>query len=301
MNQSLSPEAQQWLANRPPEEDVRLDFSRIDEERAEYFATCEDPANRAIVRHGLELDDVEFGGIPCARVVSRAGSVNGRLVYVFGGGFMVGSPRADLPIIGALAEYCGVDVIAPHYRLAPEYPAPAAAEDCLAAYRSVIETHDGALLLAGESAGGNLALLVAQHAVSEGWRSPDALALLSPAVDLRVDSELHQPGFGADPTLHPDRMLDVLDVYVAGGDVHNPSISPAFGSMTGLAPTIITTGTRDLFLNMCARLHRRMRRAGVDVECNVWDGLWHVFEFYDEYPEADESLAEIASFLNRHR
>lgn len=301
MNQSLSTEAQRWLANRPAEESIRLDFSRIEDERAAYFASCAEPSERAITRHGLELEEVEFGGVQCTQVVSRAGSANGRLVYFFGGGFMVGSPRADLPIIGALAEHCAVDVIAPHYRLAPEHPAPAAVEDCMTVYRVVSGAHEGSLLLAGESAGGNLALRIAQLAVVEGVRSADAVALLSPAVDLRVDPELFAPGFGSDPTLQPERMLDVLDVYVAGGDVHSPSISPAFGSMANLPPTIVTTGTRDLFMNMCVRLHQRMRRAGVDVECNVWDGLWHVFEFYDEYPEAGESLVEIASFLNRHR
>ncbi len=297
---SLSTQARAWLESTPADDGIRVDFSNIESERTSYLDECAAASGRAVDRHGLTLTEVEFGGVPCTRVVSKAtAGFHGTLFFVFGGAFIVGSPTADLPIIGALAEHCGLEVIAPKYRLAPEHPAPAAIEDCVAAYEAVAAQTPGRLLLAGESAGGNLALLVAQRAVAAGWRVPEAMALLSPAVDLRVDEELFVPVWGSDPTLHPSRMLDVLEGYVSGGDPTDPAISPLFGSMDSLPRTIITTGTRDQLVNMCLRLHRKMRQSGVDVECNVWDGLWHVFEFYDEYPEAEESLREIASFLNR--
>ncbi|MDW3176336.1 MAG: alpha/beta hydrolase [Acidimicrobiia bacterium] len=297
---SLSNEAQTWLATYPRDDGARVDFSNIDAERESYLNGCSDASDRAIARHQLTMNEVELGGVRCQRVTSGAAPASrGTLFYVFGGAFIMGSPRADLPIIGALANYCGLDVIAPWYRLAPEHPAPAALHDCLAAYEAATSGLAGPLFLAGESAGGNLALLVAQRAAASQLRTPDAMALLSPAVDLRVEEELFVPVWGSDPTLHPARMLDVLDAYVAGSDPSEPDISPLFGSMENLPPTIITTGTRDQLVNMCVRLHRKMRRSGLDVRCNVWDGLWHVFEFYDEYPEADESLREIAAFLNR--
>lgn len=296
---SLSPEASTWLSNLEVEESRHINFAQMASERSQYLEACLDASNRAIERYGLELSEVDMGGVSCTRVVSGSGTSNGRLFYVFGGAFMFGDPRSDLPIIGALADLCGVEVIAPHYRLAPEHCAPAAFDDCLAAYRAATITEEGPLLLAGESAGGNLALLIAQHAVFEGFDLPRAIALLSPAVDLRVDQQLFTPVYGLDPTLDPKRMIDVLDAYAHGTDPRDPSISPLFGSMEGLPPTIITTGTCDQLVNMCLRLHRKMRQTGVEVECNVWDGLWHVFEFYDEYPEAFESLAEIAAFLNK--
>lgn len=297
---SLSKQARAWLEATPADDGIRIDFSNVESERTSYRNDCAAASGRAVDRHGLTLTEVEFGGVACTRVVSAATDMSrGTLFYLFGGAFIVGSPISDLPIIGALAEHCAVDVIAPKYRLAPEHPAPAAMEDCVAAYEAVAAQTPGRLLLAGESAGGNLALLVAQQAVAAGWRLPEAMALLSPGVDLRVDEALFVPVWGSDPTLHPSRMFDVLDRYVAGADTADPGISPLFGPMDLLPPTIITTGTRDQFVNMCLRLHRKMRQSGVDVECNVWDGLWHVFEFYDEYPEAAESLREIASFLNR--
>ena len=99
--------------------------------------------------------------------------------------------------------------------------------------------------------------------------------------------------------LSPSILADVLAAYLPGIAPKDPIVSPIFGSMRGLPPTIITTGTRDLLLARCLRTARAMHRADVDVDTRVWNGLWHVFEYYDDYPESAESLSEIASILNR--
>lgn len=275
-----------------------VDFEHMDRVRADYAEQYRAGAERAIDRHGLRLDDVDVGGIPCVRVRSRAGTQRGTMLYLFGGAFMVGSPYSDLPVIGALADRCRVEVVAPVYRLAPEHPAPSASDDAVAAYR-VLAHESARLLLAGESAGGNLAVLTAQRARAERIRQPAAMALLSPAVDLRPDPELY-PVPGIDPSLDPQRIIDVGRAYVGERAFDDPSVSPLFAAMEGLPPTIITTGTRDLLSGMCLRLERKMRRAGVAVDCRVWDGLWHVFEYHDDFPESAESLAEIAAFLDAH-
>ena len=294
----LSPQALAFLAAYECD-DTPTDFANIASIRAQTANQFAPGAERAISRHALVRQDVEIGGIECERISSeRTSEASGTLVYIFGGGFIVGCPHSDLPIIGALAEQCSVDVIAPKYRLAPEYPAPAALEDCAAVYERVADATQGRLLLAGESAGGNLAVLVAQTAVARQLRVPDVMALLSPAADLRPDQSLFEPTWLRDPTLHPVRVADVGTAYVADSSATDPKISPLFGPMQGLPPTIITTGTRDLLMCMCLRLDRAMRRAGVEVDTRVWDGLWHVFEYYDEYPEAAESLMEIARFIN---
>ncbi len=275
-----------------------IDVSAIGQVRDDYAEQYRGGAERALVRHELELADEEIGGIPCTRITSAAGTSNGTLFYVFGGAFITGSPFSDLPIIGALAERCRVEVVAPRYRLAPEHPWPAAVDDCSEAYRAVAESSPERLFVAGESAGGNLALVTVQAAVRNRLPLPDALALLSPAVDLRPSRELFGATLAVDPSLSHRRVLDVDRLYRSVGEPTDPTLSPLLGSMDGLPPTFITTGSRDLFLGMCLRLERRMRRAGVPVECRVWDGMWHVFEFYDEIPESAESLAEIATFLD---
>ena len=293
----MSNEALAFMASLVRDE-TPTDFSKIAQIREETRAMYAAGSDRAIERYEVIREDLVLGGVDCERVVSRkSGESQGTLVYLFGGGFIVGCPYSDLPIIGALAEWCQVEVIAPKYRLAPEHPAPSAADDCMAVWKQVAIASNGPLLLAGESAGGNLALLLAQRAVSDGLPRPDAMALLSPAVDLRTDPDLFEPTTNADPTLSPVRVSDVITAYGPGRDPVDPELSPLFGSLVDLPPTIITTGTRDMLLSMCLRLDRQMRRAGNDVACRVWDGFWHVFEYYDQYPEAEESLREIAAFL----
>jgi len=276
-----------------------VDFSQIEQRRLDNTAGYAPAADRAAERHALDLEDVKIGGVDCLRIRSRSGgTANGEMLYVYGGGFIVGSPETDLPVLGALAEWCGVEVIAPRYRLAPEHRAPAASDDCMAVYRAMAE-HPTPLLLAGESAGGNLALVTSQRAMGEGLRPPAAIALLSPAVDLRTERELFGSGVDADPSLPHQLICDVAQVYPGPGmELDDPAVSPLFGPLEGLPPTILTTGTRDLLMTMTLRLERAMRRAGVDVTCNVWPGMWHVFEFYDEFAESAESLREIAEFLS---
>ena len=297
----LSAEALAFLAAYESS-DEHIDFSRIDKIRDEVKSSFAPGAERAIARHALHCDTQRIAGVKCERIRStRRSESTGSLMYLFGGGFITGCPQSDLPIIGALAEYCGVEVIAPYYRLAPEHPAPAAADDCMAVYREMTGANESRLLLAGESAGGNLALVVAQRARAEGVALPDAMALLSPAADMRTDHQLFEPTFRLDPTLTPTIIEDVRHAYVRDSNPCDPEISPLFGGLEDLPPTIITTGTRDMLMPMCLRLTRAMHRAGVRVDTRVWNGLWHVFEYYDQYPEADESLREIAVFLNETR
>ena len=294
----LSPAARRFLAGRT--DDEPLDFDRIDELRQEARDGFQPAIDRAIDRHGLEWTEREIGGVPCTQLTSSRVESTGTLFYCFGGAFILGDPISEFPVAGALAEWAALDVVMPWYRLAPEHPAPAAADDCFAAWEALAPTVEGRCCIGGESAGGNLALLTAQRGAAAGLRSADALALLSPAVDLRADAELFGPALTVDPTLTFDKIEAVDRVYVAGRDAADPQLSPLFGPLEGLPPTIITTGTRDLLSSMSLRLDRRLRRAGVHVETRVWDQMWHVFEFYDDYPESAESLAEIADFLNRH-
>ena len=294
-----SPEAVAKRNSYVPD-DEPIDFATIVQLRAEAKDGFAAAVDRAIERHDLQLEAVTIGGVECLRITSASGgTANGRLLYIFGGGFIVGDPETDMPVIGALAQWCGVEVIAPRYRLAPEHTAPAAGDDCWSVYEAMA-ADPGRLLLAGESAGGNLALLTAQRAVRQQVRIPSAIALLSPAADLRTERDLFGTVIDQDPSLRYQLMLDVASVYPGDLSLDDPQVSPGLGSMDGLAPTIITTGSRDLLMEPSLRVAKKLRRAGLDVECNVWPGLWHVFEFYDELPEAAQSLGDIAAFVNRH-
>lgn len=220
------------------------------------------------------------------------------ILYIFGGGFSVGSPLEDIPISASLAAKTGAQVISPAYRLAPEHPFPAALDD-ISAVAGQIFTDDHTACIAGESAGANLALALMHRLRQANQPVPHAAALLSPPTDKTTrDDSFH---VGRDPTLNAARIKQIEDAYIGNHDRANPEISPLYGTFDShFSPSIITTGTRDLLLSSCVRLARVMREAGTSADLRVWEGMWHVFEYYPEIPEADASLTEIAAFLEHH-
>ncbi|MEO0493075.1 MAG: alpha/beta hydrolase, partial [Actinomycetota bacterium] len=242
---------------------------------------------------------LEVGGVPCLEVTGAAQT--GTILYFFGGGHVVGSPEEDIVIAAPLAVDAGARVIAVRYPLAPEHPYPAAVDTAEAAYRALLdEIGDAPLVVAGESAGGNLALALVQRARAAGLRLPDALALLSPWGDMGFHGDSHRTN--RDPTLVlGDGELETMaDLYRGDTPVDDPLVSPVHADFTGFPPTLITTGTRDLLLSDCVRISAGMRADGVDVALRVWEGMWHVFEFYRELPEARASMAEICQWVGAH-
>ena len=128
---------------------------------------------------------------------------------------------------------------------------------------------------------------------------PVAAALFSPWCDLGGSGDSIQSNAGRDPTLHPGSLQDYAQAYAGQSALKDPGVSPIYGEFgKAFPPVIITSGTRDLLMSHCVRLAGVMRRSGVSVDLRVWDGLWHVFEFYDELPEAAASLKEIADHLH---
>lgn len=304
---TISAEARRFFETAPPLVERRADpdtIARTREETRRGFAAASIAAREALTER---VEEIEIGGVAVQEVVPKgyddardSGNDGRAILYFFGGGFIVGSPFEDLPIAATLARRTGLKVLMPHYRLAPEHPFPAALEDATAVYRALIERiAPAALAVAGESAGGNLALASLLRARDAGLPLPAAAALLSPWCDLGKTGESQLMPEGFDPTLDYDKTLRSGALAYAGAlDLDHPLVSPLYGDYgAGFPPTLITCGTRDLFLSSCVRLSTGMRQAGVAAELRVWEGLWHVFEFYGELPEAQRSLAEIAAFV----
>jgi len=225
------------------------------------------------------------------------------VLYFFGGGHVVGSPDEDLMIIAKLAAFLGMTVYAPHYRLAPEDPYPAALNDAVNVYAALQNKPEVEhIAVAGESAGGNLALAAMLRARREGLPMPNVMALLSPWADMTGEGESLSTHRGLDPTIGlEDNGNAEAKAYAGGRDLRDPLISPLFETdWSGMPPTVITTGTRDFLLSDSCRLSRAMRQGGAEVQLNVWEGMWHVFEAYPDIPEAEESLEEVAAFMARH-
>lgn len=252
---------------------------------------------------GSAVASETVGGVPVFMVTPKdydAANDGYVALHCHGGGYTFGYPQDGLFFAEPMAQRLGIRVCAVDYRLAPEHPFPAAVEDCTAAYGALLERFDAAnIVVFGDSAGGALAMATNLAARDVGLALPAGAVLYSPWADLSRTGDSYETLEGKDPDNHYEINLRAsAEAYADGRDMAEPLISPGYGDYAaGFPPTLISCGTRDLFLSNCARTQRAMKRAGVDVKLTLWEGMWHWFEIYLELPEAGESLAEAAAFL----
>ena len=257
-------------------------------------------AERALARHAVNVTHMTIAGRQAIKIKPSAGPEPAKtLLYFYGGGHITGYPEQDLSITAALADYAEINVIAPEYRLAPEHPYPSAVEDAFKVYQQLLKTVSASdLMIAGESAGGNLALALVHRLKTLGMPLPAKMALLSPWCDLRPENAYGGEPQDFDPTINLGNLFRAAKFYAGNHDPRHPEISPLFGNFEPPYPeTKITTGSRDRLLFDCLRLVTTMRASGLRPRLEIWPDMGHVFEFYDELPEADNSLREIAEFL----
>lgn len=263
--------------------------------RAKAMAKAKAP--RLCQAHDVTLEETILSGVRCLDVRPTTLRVGWPILYGFGGGMVEGSPIEDLPIIAPISALTGARVIVPDYRLAPEHPWPAAVDDSFAVDRAIA---DQTFAIVGESAGGNLSLGWMLKAKAEGLRLPGAAALLSPWCDLSNARERLTFNDGRDPILMR-RNSDLAASYYSGTkNVDQPLISLINGVFdSGFPPELISTGTCDLLISQAVRLAQRLRDSGTRVDLQVWEGLWHVFEWYEHLPEARQSIRQIADHLTK--
>ena len=278
-------------SSAPP---ARAELERYREEtRASYEAYVE----RALAGFDGEIKELDIAGVPCRQLTPADWSQRADycILYAFGGGFISGSSHEDQIIAAPLASRCRARIVMVEYPLSPEHPYPEAQQCMQRIYPVLLDVFGAArLAVVGESAGGNLALALLQHVRDNGLLAPACAALLSPWCDL-ADGDLDGDDF--DPSLGRDWIDAAAEWYAGGAARDDAGVSPLYADMTGLPPTYISTGSRDLLRGMCRRLADRLQGAGVDCRLSERDGMWHVFEFYP-IPEADESLQAIADFID---
>jgi monoterpene epsilon-lactone hydrolase len=254
---------------------------------------------------GTTVVSETVGGVPVFMVTPQDydGANDERIaLHCHGGGYTFGFSAEGLFFAEPMAQQLGIKVCAVDYRLAPEHPYPAAVEDCVAVYSALLERFDPAnIVVFGDSAGGALAMATMLAAREAGLALPAGAVLFSPWADLSKTGDSYETLEGKDPDNHYEINLRAsAEAYAAGRDLTDPLISPVYGDFTkGFPPVLISCGTRDLFLSNCARTQRAMKRASVNVQLTLWEGMWHWFEIYPELPEGRESIAEAAVFLAR--
>ncbi len=237
------------------------------------------------------------GGVPaeCWLEAGVAPVREGAVLYLHGGGFTVGSPRTHAALAAWLARDSGLPVHVPDYRLAPEHPFPAALEDVLAAFEALAAS--GPVVIAGDSAGGNLALVAAMQLRDRGGPMPAALVLLSPAVDLREQAV--GPAPRGEAYITPDWLRANVAAY-APGLAGDPRVSPLLGDLRGLPPVLLQSGTDDTLFPQSQALAEALRAAGNALTFEPVPDRWHVFQLHaGSLPGATAAVARIARFVQR--
>lgn len=251
-------------------------------------------------RLGVTVAWRKAGGVSVAdvRPSPRPGTTVGHALFLHGGGW-VGGLANDMTSV-LMADALGMPVLSVDYALAPEYRFPVALDQIVDAYLALTAEIGGDWVVMGVSAGGNLALSLLQRLRAEGGAPlPKALGLFTPATDMTGHGDSRTANDGRDPVL---RYRDELDagrlIYAGDHPLDDPLLSPVYATYDAdFPPTILTTGTRDVFLSDCTRLYWMLRRAGVATELRVWENLWHAFNTQHHVREAAEARAEVATFL----
>lgn len=309
--------------------------------RVASFATVQDMRasqerwiSRPILPRGVTLQQATAGGVPAEWLIPAATAANGVLLYLHGGAWTLGWYQPHRWLVGHLVRATGRRTLALDYRLAPEHPFPAALEDCLAAYRWLLAngTRPEQIIIAGDSAGGNLTLTTMLSLRDSGERLPAAGVCLSPVTDLAGEAgaddnpqitqitQSKEPkqiaqgpvanSVGSDrpPVSHEDAGLPVewaqeqLRFYLGDTDPRLPLVSPFYADLHGLPPLLIQVGGAEYLLHDAQRFVPRARAAGVEVTLQVYPGMWHVWQILVPFmPESSQAVAAIGAFCRQHQ
>lgn len=218
------------------------------------------------------------------------------LFYIHGGGFTIGSPRTHAALAGHLAAAMGARAYLPRYGLAPERPFPAASDDILARYRALVAAGPPPVAVCGDSAGGCLALLLAQAVRDTGLPAPAALGLIGPVGDLSGDIDARHRAAPGELLIPPEWAHRIRAAYLPGTDPADPAVSPLMGDMTGLPPALIQAGAEEVLADDARRIAAAMDDATLD----LWPGLPHVWHIHaGRAPAADRALAALGAWLRK--
>jgi len=226
------------------------------------------------------------------------------LIHVHGGCYVLFPGESGTPEGIIMAGDGHYKVISVDYRMPPDFPYPAAMDDAMAVYKEVVKTTDAKKVgIFGTSTGGGMTLAMVLRAKKEGLPLPGAIAPGTPWSDMTKTGDTYFANEMVDNVLvsNDGWLGDAAVLYANGHDLKDPMLSPIYGDLQGFPPTILTTGTRDLFLSNTVRVHRKLREAGVTADLLVFEGLSHAqYLFSADAPESKQHFAEVGAFLDQH-
>ena len=246
-----------------------------------------------------------LGEVPAHWFRAGSGTTRGVILYLHGGAFVVRTPRAHGAFISDLAQRCGMLAVMPEYRLAPEEPFPAAVEDVMACYRTLLALGypPEEIVVAGDSAGGNLTLVLLQQAVKEGLPAPAAGLMLSPGMELSGRLRSHNLNTFSDPMFNQYALQQVITHYLQNDLelLRDERVSPLRGSFEGLPPLCFIASDIEIFRDCSVQAAAKAEKAGVMVEAHIWKGMPHCFPvmFAGILPEARIAIDDMVKFVQR--
>lgn len=256
----------------------------------------------------VAIEAGEIGGVATYRVTPNGGArpphQDHVFLYIHGGAYVFGGGDAAVPEAAVISAFAGIPSVAVDYRMPPEHPFPAAVDDVVAVYRELLQDHaPGEIAIGGTSAGGGLSLAAIHQFKALELPVPGAVYLGTPWADLTDTSDSLHTLEGIDRILvtYDGMLASAAKLYAAGTPLTDPLISPVYGDFTGFPPTYLVTGTRDMLLSDTARVHRKLKAAGVVADLNVYEGLSHAeYMMLVGSPENLQTYGELAQFLAAH-
>jgi acetyl esterase/lipase len=258
---------------------------------------------------------VDIDGLPAEWVLAPGVEGSRRVLYIHGGAFIAGSPNSHRTITSRFSEVARAAVLAIDYRLMPENQRCEGIEDCRKAYRWILEHGPkeqgppACLFMGGDSAGGNLSLVMAAWARDKNLRAPDAVLAMSPLTDSRYSGPSIRNNLPTDTMLGPlfgvltkipRVILSWMFVWENRMLPKNPDVSPVYGDLADLPPTLLQVSESEMLLDDARRYVNKARKAGSPVYLQSWADLLHVWQiFYPEVPEAGEAWERFDAFLKR--
>jgi phosphinothricin tripeptide acetyl hydrolase len=255
------------------------------------------------VADGTEVEPATVGGIKGEWVRARHARRDTALLYLHGGGYVVGSSKSHRHIAAAISEASRLSVFCADYRMAPEHPFPAAVDDALAAYQGLIGLGIShvKIAIAGDSAGGGLTLATLLAARDKGLPMPACAVAISPWADLSQSGEAYRTRMSRDPMITKAGLDAMSAAYLAGADAKTPLASPAFADFKGLPPILIQVGTEEALHSDAEAVAARADAAGVEVSFESWAGMMHVWHaFHPILSEGRDAIARIGAYLKAH-
>ena len=249
---------------------------------------------------GTRFEAVSAHGVPCEWVTAPRARDVGTIVYLHGGGYGLGSVATHRALVSRLSQASGLRALAVGYRLAPEHPFPAAVEDAVTVHRWLWEcgVAPAKVIVAGDSAGGGLAIATLLALRERGGSLPGGAVCLSPWVDLEASGASAMISGHCDPMVGREELLFMAGLYLAGADPRSPLASPVHGDLRGLPPLFVQVGTAEVLLDDAVRLVERVRDAGGEAILERWQDMIHVWHAFAPFlPEASDAIGRAGAWM----